>query len=124
MNMPLKPELFAPCFPYFSIDMQSIEVESDMVYFNFKIGSSEIACEIKGEQLTDSVCCGTYSDPENSLDVDYTKIEVDTKTLAKVTQSDISEIKEELGFILTDKQVFELNEWLAFTAIEELEMAA
>lgn len=118
-----KPELFAPCFP-FAIDKKSIEVEHDVVTFSFAFGMYSIDCEIKGEQLTDMAYLEPQSNPQNGYEVEYTKIEVDSRTLAVVTRSDFEETKMDAQFILTDKQVFELNEWLEAEAIEQLECAA
>ena len=118
-----KPELFAPCFP-FAIDKKSIEVERDVVTFSFTFGMYSIDCEIKGEQLTDIAYLEPQSNPQNGYEVEYTKIEVDSRTLAAVTRSDFEETKMGVQFILTDKQVFELNEWLEAEAIEQLECAA
>ena len=118
-----KPELFAPCFP-FAIDKKSIEVEHDVVTFSFTFGMYSIDCEIKGEQLTDIAYLEPQSNPQNGYEVEYTKIEVDSRTLAAVTRSDFEETKMGVQFILTDKQVFELNKWLEAKAIEQLECAA
>ena len=117
-----KPELFAPCFP-FAIDNKSIEVEHDVVTFSFAFGMYSIDCEIKGEQLTDMAYLEPQSNPQNGHEVEYTKIEVDSRTLAVVTRSDFEETKMGVQFILTDKQVFELNEWLEADAVEKFEMA-
>ena len=118
-----KPELFAPCFP-FAVNKKSIEVEHDVVTFSFTFGKYSIDCEIKGEQLTDMAYLEPQSNPQNGYEVEYTKIEVDSRTLAVVTRSDFEETKMGVQFILTDKQVFELNEWLEAEAIEQLECAA
>ena len=118
-----KPELFAPCFP-FAIDKKSIEVEHDVVTFSFTFGMYSIDCEIKSEQLTDIAYLEPQSNPQNGYEVEYTKIEVDSRTLAAVTRSDFEETKMGVQFILTDKQVFELNKWLEAEAIEQLECAA
>ena len=121
--MHAKPELLAPCLP-FTIDKKSIEVEHDVVTFSFTFGKYSIDCEIKGEQLTDMAYLEPQSNPQNGYEVEYTKIEVDSRTLAVVTRSDFEETKMGVQFILTDKQVFELNEWLEAEAIEQLECAA
>ena len=123
MNMHAKPKLLAPCLP-FTIDKKSIEVEHDVVTFSFTFGMYSIDCEIKGEQLTDMAYLEPQSNPQNGYEVEYTKIEVDSRTLAVVTHSDLEETKMGVQFILTDKQVFELNEWLEAEAIEQLECAA
>ena len=124
MNTQTKPELFAPCFPMLSIKKSGIEVDADNVQFSFVVGNESIDCEIKAVELTDSMYVEQQFHPEFGRDVDYTKLEVDNKTLALVTRSDFEETKMVVQFILTDKQVFELNEWLEAEAIEQLECAA
>jgi hypothetical protein len=61
--------------------------------------------------------------PESGRDVDYIKLEVDNKILALVTRSDFEETPAGLHFILTESQVYELNEWLEADAVEKFEMA-
>ncbi|AXQ21803.1 hypothetical protein BEN71_10420 [Acinetobacter wuhouensis] len=122
MNTQTKPELFAPCFP-FAIDKKSIEVEHDVVTFSFTFGMYSIDCEIKGEQLTDMAYLEPQSNPQNGYEVEYTKFEVDSRTLAVVTRSDFEETKMSVEFILTESQVYELNEWLEADAVEKFEMA-
>ena len=123
MNMHAKPELFAPCLP-FAINKQSIEVDVDVVTFSFQFGGYSIDCEIKGEQLSDTAYMEPQFDPEYGKDVEYTKIEVDTHTLAVVTRSDFEETKQGQRFILTESQVYLLNEWLEADAVEKLEAVA
>ena len=118
-----KPELFAPCFPMLSIKKSGIEVDADNVQFSFVVGNESIDCEIKAVELTDSMYVEQQFHPEFGRDVDYIKLEVDNKTLALVTRSDFEETKMGVEFILTDKQVFELNEWLEADAVEKFEMA-
>ncbi|MBL8283610.1 MAG: hypothetical protein JNL15_01235 [Acinetobacter johnsonii] len=122
MNTQTKPELFAPCLP-FTIDKKSIEVEHDVVTFSFTFGKYSIDCEIKGEQLTDMAYLEPQSNPQNGYEVEYTKIEVDNRTLTVVTRSDFEETPAGLHFILTESQVYELNEWLEADAVEKFEMA-
>ena len=130
MNTQTKPELFAPCFPMLSIKKSGIEVDADNVQFSFVVGSESIDCEIKAVELTDSMYVEQQFHPESGrdvdytkLEVDYTKLEVDNKTLALVTRSDFEETPAGLHFILTESQVYELNEWLEADAVEKFEMA-
>ena len=122
MNAQTKPELFAPCFPLLSISSR-IEVDADNVQFSFVIGNQSIDCEIKAVQLTDSMYVEQQFHPESGCDVDYTRLEVDSKTLALVTRSDFEETPAGLHFILTESQVYALNEWLEADAVEKFEMA-
>lgn len=122
MNAQTKPELFAPCFPMLSISPY-IGIDAENVQFSFVVGSQSIDCEIKAVELTDSLCIESQFHPESGRDVDYTKLEVDSKTLALVTRSDFEETPAGLHFILTESQVYELNEWLEEDAVEKFEMA-
>ena len=122
MNAQTKPELFAPCFPMLSIKKSGIEVDADNVQFSFMVGLGSIDCEIKAVELTDSMYMEPQFNPEAGKDVDYTKLEVDNKTLALVTRSDFEETPAGLHFILTESQVYELNEWLEADAVEKFEM--
>lgn len=125
MNMPFsKPELFAPCFQMLSIDTETIATYSNNVQFAFAIGNYSIDCEIKGVEVIDSIDVESQFDPEGGCEVNYTKLEVDNKTLVLVTHSDFEETPQGLHFILTDSQVTELNQWLQADAIEQLECAA
>ena len=93
MNTQTKPELFAPCFPMLSIKKSGIEVDADNVQFSFVVGSESIDCEIKAVELTDSMYVEQQFHPEFGRDVDYTKLEVDNKTLALVTRSDFDKVE-------------------------------
>ena len=123
MNTQNKPELFAPCFPMLSIKKSGIEVDADNVQFSFVVGNESIDCEIKAVELTDSMYVEQQFHPKSGRDVDYIKLEVDNKTLALVTRSDFEETPAGLHFILTESQVYELNEWLEADAVEKFEMA-
>ena len=122
MNAIAKPEWFAPCFPIFELDAESIEVEADMVRFTLQYGCVEIDCEMLANELSDSTCVELQFDPEGGRDVPYTKLEVDNKTLALVTRSDSKETPVGLNFILTESQVCELNTQLEADAVEKFEL--
>lgn len=121
MNAQTKPELFAPCFPMLSISPY-IGIDADNVQFSFVVGNQSIDCEIKAVELTDSMCVEQQFHPDFGRDVDYIKLEVDNKTLALVTRSDFEETPAGLHFILTESQVYELNEWLEADAVEKFEI--
>ena len=121
MNAQTKPELFAPCFPMLSISPY-IGIDADNVQFSFVVGNQSIDCEIKVNELSDSMYVEQQFHPESGRDVNFTKLEVDSKTLALVTRSDFEETPAGLHFILTESQVYELNEWLEEDAVEKFEM--
>ena len=125
MNMHAKPELFAPCFPIFKLDAESIEVDVDMVRFTLQYGCVEIDCEAQGDELTDSTCVNKTNDPQNDVEVDYTKLEIDQNTPISVIRHDVN-LAEGQKLQLTAQQVEKLNQQLEWICIEkfEMEMAA
>lgn len=125
MNMHAKPELFAPCFPIFWIEDDSIEVDADMVRFTLKYGCVEIDCEAQADELTDSTCVNKTNDPQNDVEVDYTKLEIDQNTPISVLRHDVN-LSDGQKLQLTAQQVEKLNQQLEWICIEkfEMEMAA
>lgn len=125
MNMHAKPELFAPCFPIFWIKDDSIEVDADMVRFTLQYGCVEIDCEAQADELTDSTCVNKTNDPQNDVEVDYTKLEVDDRTPVTVIRTD-ADLVDGQKIKLTEQQVEKLNQQLEWICIEkfEMEMAA
>lgn len=125
MNMHAKPELFAPCFPIFELDAESIEVDADMVRFTLQYGAVGIDCEAQADELTDSTCVNKTNDPQNDVDVDYTKLEIDQNTPISVLRHDVNLVDGQ-EIKLTDVQIEKLNQQLEWICIEkfEMEMAA
>lgn len=124
MNMHAKPELFAPCFPLFEL-AENIEVDANMVRFTLNYGCVEIDCEMLANELTDSTWVNKTNDPQNDVEMDYTKLEVDDRTSVTVLRSDV-ELVNGQKIILTDQQVEKLNQQLEWICIElfEKNMAA
>jgi len=120
MNMHAKPEFFAPCFPIFELVAESIEVEADMVRFTLQYGAVGIDCEAQGDELTDSTCVNKTNDPQNDVEVDYTKLEVDDRTPVTVIRTD-AELVEGQKLQLTAQQVEKLNQQLEWICIELFE---
>ena len=120
-----KPELFAPCFPIFELVAESIEVEADMVRFTLQYGAVGIDCEAQADELTDSTCVNKTNDPQNDVDVDYTKLEIDQNTPISVLRHDVNLVDGQ-KIKLTEQQVEKLNQQLEWICIEkfEMEMAA
>lgn len=125
MNMHAKPELFAPCFPIFWIKDDSIEVDADMVRFTLKYGCVEIDCEAQANELSDSTWFNKTNDPQNDVEVDYTKLEIDQNTPISVLRHDVN-LTDGQKLQLTAQQVEKLNQQLEWVCIEkfEMEMAA
>ncbi|MEG2266148.1 MAG: hypothetical protein RSC68_17675 [Acinetobacter sp.] len=119
MNMHAKPELFAPCFPLFEL-AENIEVDANMVRFTLNYGCVEIDCEMLANELTDSTWFNKTNDPQNDVEVDYTKLEVDDRTSITVLRSDV-ELVNGQKIILTAQQVEKLNQQLEWICIELFE---
>ena len=120
MNMHAKPELFAPCFPIFELVAESIEVEVDMVRFTLQYGCKEIDCEAQADELTDSTCMNGTNDPQNDVEVDYTKLEIDQNTPISVLRHDVN-LTDGQKLQLTAQQVEKLNQQLEWICIELFE---
>lgn len=125
MNAQTKPELFAPCFPMFSIKKPGIEVDADMVRFTLQYGCVEIDCECQANELTDSTWFNKTNDPQNDVEVDYTKLEVDDRTPVAVIRTD-ADVVDGQKIKLTEQQVEKLNQQLEWICVElfEKNMAA
>ena len=125
MNAQTKPELFAPCFPVFQIKANSIEVDADMVRFTLQYGCVGIDCECQANELTDSTWFNKTNDPQNDVEVDYTKLEVDQNTEINVIRHDVN-LVEGQKLQLTERQIQELNQQLEWICVElfEKSMAA
>ena len=125
MNAQTKPELFAPCFPMLSIKKSGIEVDADMVRFTLQYGCVEIDCECQANELTDSTWFNKTNDPQNDVEVDYTKLEVDDRTPVTVIRTD-ADVVDGQKIKLTEQQVEKLNQQLEWICVElfEKNMAA
>ena len=125
MNMHAKPELFAPCFLIFELVAESIEVDADKVSFTLQYGCVEIDCEMLANELSDSTWFNNTNDPQNDVEVDYTKLEVDDRTPVTVIRTD-ADLVDGQKIKLTEQQVEKLNQQLEWICIEkfEMEMAA
>ena len=121
MNAQTKPELFAPCFPVFQIKANSIEVDADMVRFTLQYGCVEIDCEAQADELTDSTWFNKTNDPQNDVEVDYTKLEVDDRTPVTVIRTD-ADVVDGQKIKLTEQQVEKLNQQLEWICVEKFEM--
>ena len=123
MNAIAKPELFAPCFPIFEMVAESIEVDADMVRFTLQYGCVEIDCEAQADELTDSTCVNKTNDPQNDVEVNYTKLEVDDRTPVTVIRTD-ADIVDGQKIKLTEQQIEKLNQHLEWICIELFEQKA
>lgn len=117
MNAQTKPELFAPCFPIFQIKAESIEVDADMVQFTLQYGCVEIDCEMLANELSDSTWINKTNDPQNDVEVDYTRLEVDDRTPVTVIRTD-ADVVDGQKIKLTEQQVEKLNQQLEWICVE------
>lgn len=120
MNMHAKPELFAPCFLIFELVAESIEVDADMVRFTLQYGAVGIDCEAQADELTDSTCVNKTNDPQNDVEVDYTKLEIDQNTPISVLRHDVN-LTDGQKLQLTQQQIEKLNQQLEWICIELFE---
>lgn len=119
--MNTKPELLAPCFPDFKIKADRIEVDADMVRFTLQYGCVEIDCEAQADELIDSTCVNKTNDPQNDVEVDYTKLEIDQNTPISVLRHDVN-LTEGQKLQLTAQQVEKLNQQLEWICVEKIEI--
>lgn len=120
MNMHAKPELLAPCFPMFQVEAESIKAGTDKVSFTLKYGCVEIDCECQANELSDSTWFNKTNDPQNDVEVDYTKLEVDQNTEINVIRHDVN-LVEGQKLQLTERQIHELNQQLEWICVELFE---
>lgn len=123
MNMHAKPEYLG--LSAVGYDVAKIEVDADMVSFTLKYGCVEIDCEMLANELSDSTCFRNTNNPEDDIEVDYTRLEVDDCTPVTVIRTD-ADLVDGQKIKLTEQQVEKLNQQLEWICIEkfEMEMAA
>ena len=121
MNMHLKPELLAPQFPMMHIVLSSVAIDVDMVDFTLQYGLAEIECRVQANQLSDQTFVNATSDPQNDVDMPYTRLEVSTNMLIEVMRYDV-DLVDGQKIMLTEQQVEVLNKQLEALCIESLEM--
>ena len=118
MNMHAKPEYLG--LSAVGYDVAKIEVDADMVRFTLKYGCIEIDCEMLANELSDSTCMNGTNDPQNDVEVDYTKLEVDDRTPVTVIRTD-ADLVDGQKIKLTEQQVEKLNQQLEWICIELFE---
>ena len=118
MNMHAKPEIFVLAFTGF--DVAKIEVDADMVRFTLQYGCIEIDCEMLANELSDSTWFNNTNDPQNDVEVNYTKLEVDDRTPVAVIRTD-ADLVDGQKIKLTEQQVEKLNQQLEWICIELFE---
>ena len=85
MNMHAKPEIFVPAFTGF--DVAKIKVDADVARFTLQYGCVEIDCEMLANELSDSTCMNGTNDPQNDVEVNYTKCSLPCRQLRKSAAS-------------------------------------
>ena len=129
MNMMSKPELFCPQLPKFEV-ANDVEVDGSVVSFDLKHGCIVIKCSMTADVVTKQrevayipSRYGSNYQYEDYCEQDYEQLVVDEETFVVVEDNDNTDIPNGLHFILTESQVYELNEWLEADAVEKFEMA-
>ena len=121
MNMMLKQELIAPQFPMMHIVLSSVAIDADMVDFTLQYGLAEIECCVQANQLSDQTFVNATNDPQNDVDMPYTRLEVATNMLIEVMRYDV-DLVDGQKIMLTEQQVEVLNKQLEALCTESLEM--
>lgn len=118
MNMMLKPHLVLPCYPSFEIDVDSVEVEADVVSFTLESGCTHIECKMTATELKRSMFLESQFDPENGREVDYIQLEVNHETPVEVGNTNVDLVQGQM-IVLTESQASKLNELLGYIAEEK-----
>ena len=124
-----KPELFCPQLPKFEV-ANDVEVDGSVVSFDLKHGCIVIKCSMTADVVTKQrevayipSRYGSNYQYEDYCNQEYEQLVVDEETFVVVEDNDNTDIPNGLHFILTESQVYELNEWLEADAVEKFEMA-
>ena len=118
MNMHAKPEYLG--LSAVGYEVAKIEVDADMVRFTLQYGCVEIDCEMMANELSDSTCFRNTDNPEDDIEVDYTRLEVDDCTPVTVIRTD-ADLVDGQKIKLTEQQVEKLNQQLEWICIELFE---
>lgn len=105
-------DLYAPCFPAFSVDADM--TLGERIQFSLSLGRSSIECSMPALQTSHCCILNNTSDPQNDVEKWVDSWKVIENTLVDVISSDGVAIKEGQQFMLTDDQIYNLNrhiEW-------------
>ena len=106
-------DLYAPCFPAFSVDAD-VKL-GERIQFTLSLGRSYIECSMPALQTSHPCVANHTSDPQNDVEAWEDSWKVIENTLVDVLSSDGVAIKEGQQFMLTDDQIYNLNrhiEWI------------
>ena len=120
----IQSDLLAPCFPAFKVESEI--VLGDRIQFVLSLGCSSIDCSMPVLKTTQSFLINHTSDPQNEIDLDIDSWKTVENTLVDVLASDGVAIQEGQQFMLTDDQIYRLNERIEWAVEEafEKELAA
>lgn len=112
MNAQIKPQIYAALFPYLT-ELQDVSFEGSEVFFTLRSGAIFLECSMNAEHAEDTYAENfTNSDPQNEVDVTYTRLEVDASTLVVIRGEFGLEVSDGMQFQLTNAQIEMLNDEL------------
>ncbi|MHA3059935.1 hypothetical protein ACX1N5_03985 [Acinetobacter sp. ANC 4636] len=107
MNMMFKPELLAPSFVGFTVEVT--ETKNNVVSFVMEFGCVQVECEMVANELTEKAYLEDYFRPEHGREVEYTRLEVELNDPVLVTNKGYSDLVDGQKLKLTEEQMRELN---------------
>lgn len=114
--------MILPILPRFVVDLKSIEFLDDTVYFNMKLGISEINCFCQAESITVNDTVSPTMDCQDDQDIEFESLAVSNE-YDKETTVEIEDSTEDnlvgLTIGLTDKQVEAINKILNEQFLEQ-----
>lgn len=119
MNMMFKPELIAPSFVGFAVEVT--ETKNNVVSFVLESGCVQIECEIVAKELTETGYVEDYFRPEHGHDVEYTRLEVELNDPVMVVNKSYTDLVDGQKLKLTEKQMQELNTQLEYIANDQFQ---
>lgn len=119
MNMMFKPELIAPSFVGFAVEVT--ETKNNVVSFVLESGCVQIECEMVARELTETAYVEDYFRPEHGHDVEYTRLEVELNDPVMVVNKGYSDLVDGQKLRLTEEQMRELNTQLEYIANDKFQ---
>lgn len=119
MNMMFKPELIAPSFVGFEVEVT--ETKNNVVSFVLESGCVQIECEMVARELTETGYVEDYFRPEHGHDVEYTRLEVELNEPVVVVNKSYTDLVDGQKLRLTEEQMRELNTQLEYIANDKFQ---
>ena len=109
MNALTKHSIYAAMFPYLD-ELVEVSIDGTKVFFTLRSGAIFLECSMNAEEVADSYAENFInSDPQNEVDVSYTRLEVDAATLVVIRGEFGLEVSEGMQFQLTNAQIEMIN---------------